>query len=108
MTGRGLDGPLRDLPPPLRAGWVGRRQKPPLGAEPLVREVKSHGVKRPNAPPEGRTDVTVASVQARIGARSPAGEAWRRLRRNRLAMLGAALLVAMVAVAAVTPWITPY
>ncbi|MGH2649899.1 MAG: ABC transporter permease [Actinomycetota bacterium] len=52
--------------------------------------------------------MTVASVQARIGARSPAGEAWRRLRRNRLAMLGAALLVAMVAVAAVTPWITPY
>ena len=45
---------------------------------------------------------------ARPRSRSPASEAWRRLRRNRLAMLGAALLVVIVGVAAATPWIAPY
>lgn len=40
--------------------------------------------------------------------RSPAAEAWRRLRRNRLAMLGAAILVALGIVTALTPWIAPY
>ena len=40
--------------------------------------------------------------------RSPAAEAWRRLRRNRLAMLGAAILVALGILAALTPWIAPY
>lgn len=41
-------------------------------------------------------------------ARSPAVEACRRLRRNRLAMLGAAVIVAMSWLALVTPWIAPY
>ncbi len=53
-------------------------------------------------------DLTAALAPTSLGAKSPAGEAWRRLRRNRLAMLGAALLVAMVAMAALTPWIAPY
>jgi oligopeptide transport system permease protein len=34
--------------------------------------------------------------------------AWRRLRRNRLAMLGAGILLGTGLVAALTPWITPY
>ena len=41
-------------------------------------------------------------------ARSPAVEAWRRLRRNRLAMVGAGVLVTMCAIAALTPWLAPY
>jgi oligopeptide transport system permease protein len=45
---------------------------------------------------------------ARGHSRSPAAEAWRRLRRNRLAMLGAALLVIIVLAAAATPWIAPH
>ena len=40
--------------------------------------------------------------------RTPAAEAWRRLRRNRLAMIGATILVVMAMVAALTPWIAPY
>jgi oligopeptide transport system permease protein len=41
-------------------------------------------------------------------AHGPATGAWRRLRRNRLAMLGAAVLVVMGLVAALTPWLAPY
>jgi oligopeptide transport system permease protein len=51
-------------------------------------------------------EIPRVAVQAR--AKSPAAEAWRRLRRNHLAMLGAALLVVIVMVAAATPWIAPY
>ncbi|HEV8676336.1 MAG TPA: ABC transporter permease [Methylomirabilota bacterium] len=43
-----------------------------------------------------------------LGAGGPAREAWRRLRRNRLAMLGAAVLLALAALAALTPWMAPY
>jgi len=39
---------------------------------------------------------------------SPARQAWRRVRENRLAMLGGAILVAMAIVAALAPWIAPY
>jgi oligopeptide transport system permease protein len=35
-------------------------------------------------------------------------EAWRRLRRNRLAMVGAVVLLAMAALAVLAPWIAPY
>jgi oligopeptide transport system permease protein len=38
----------------------------------------------------------------------PAGQAWRRLRRNRLAMLGGALLLTLGCVAVLTPWLAPY
>jgi oligopeptide transport system permease protein len=40
--------------------------------------------------------------------RGPAGEAWRRLRRNRLAMLGGTVLLVMGVAAGLTPWIAPY
>jgi oligopeptide transport system permease protein len=50
----------------------------------------------------------IPRVAVRARAKSPAAEAWRRLRRNHLAMLGAALLVVIVMVAAATPWIAPY
>jgi oligopeptide transport system permease protein len=43
-----------------------------------------------------------------LRARSPAAEAWRRLRRNRLAMLGGTVLLAMGLVAALTPWLAPH
>ncbi len=48
------------------------------------------------------------AAAAAARARSPAGEAWRRLRRNRLAMLGAAVLLAMALVALLAPWVAPY
>jgi oligopeptide transport system permease protein len=48
------------------------------------------------------------TVVARVRSRSPAAEAWRRLRRNRLAMLGTGLLAVIVLVAAATPWIAPH
>jgi oligopeptide transport system permease protein len=50
----------------------------------------------------------IPQVAGRARSRSPASEAWRRLRRNRLAMLGAALLVIIVVATAATPWIAPY
>jgi oligopeptide transport system permease protein len=44
---------------------------------------------------------------------APAGrslwqDAWVRLRRNRMAMFGLAVIVVMIAVALLTPWIAPY
>lgn len=50
----------------------------------------------------------IPRAAARARSRSPAAEALRRLRRNRLAMLGSALLIVIVIVAAATPWIAPY
>jgi oligopeptide transport system permease protein len=35
-------------------------------------------------------------------------DAWRRLRRNRLAVLGLAVLTLFIIIAALTPWIAPY
>ena len=35
-------------------------------------------------------------------------DAWRRLRKNRLAVVGAGVLVCMVTLAVATPWIAPY
>ncbi|HOZ46442.1 MAG TPA: ABC transporter permease [Candidatus Hydrogenedentes bacterium] len=35
-------------------------------------------------------------------------DAWRRLRKNRLAIAGAAIILVMIAVSLVTPWIAPY
>ncbi len=35
-------------------------------------------------------------------------DAWLRLRRNKLAMIGAGYLIAMIIVALLTPWIAPY
>ncbi|HEY6416587.1 MAG TPA: hypothetical protein VIX41_10130, partial [Acidimicrobiales bacterium] len=40
--------------------------------------------------------------------RGPAAEAWGRLRRNRLAMLGLTVLAVMGLTAGLTPWIAPY
>ena len=61
------------------------------------------------------TTIGVAAARATPGraretpaVRSPVAEAWRRLRRNRLAMIGATILAVMVMVAALTPWIAPY
>jgi len=57
------------------------------------------------------TVTTVAVLVPRLAAarhRGPAAEAWRRLRRNRLAMLGGTLLLVMGCVAVLTPWLAPY
>jgi peptide/nickel transport system permease protein len=40
--------------------------------------------------------------------RSPAGDAWRRLRRNPSAMLGGAILIIVIVAALLAPWISPY
>ena len=50
----------------------------------------------------------IPEVTAPARSRSPAAAAWRRLRRNRLAMLGAGLVAVIVLGAAATPWIAPY
>ena len=56
----------------------------------------------------GVMEVPGARAPAASAVRSPAAEAWRRLRRNRLAMLGAAALVVLTLVAGLTPWIAPH
>src|SRR5262249_17875344 len=50
----------------------------------------------------------IPRVASRARSRSPASEAWRRLRRNRLAMLGAGLVVVSVGAVGAPPWIAPY
>ena len=50
----------------------------------------------------------IPEATAPARSRSPAAAAWRRLRRNRLAMLGAGLVAVIVLGAAATPWIAPY
>jgi len=35
-------------------------------------------------------------------------DAWRRLRKNRVAVVGAALLIGMIVLALATPWVVPY
>ena len=51
---------------------------------------------------------TPGRVRETPAVRSPVAAAWRRLRRNRLAMIGATILAVMATVAALTPWIAPY
>lgn len=41
-------------------------------------------------------------------SRSPAGEVWRRLKRNRMALIGLAILVAMIILAVFADWVAPY
>ena len=46
-------------------------------------------------------------VKARPSA-SPQAEAWRRLRRNPLAMVSAVIIVSLIILAIFAPWIAPY
>jgi len=47
-------------------------------------------------------------VNANSGVQTPTTEAWRRLRSNRAAMTGLVLVLALIAVAAVGPWVSHY
>jgi oligopeptide transport system permease protein len=53
------------------------------------------------------TPVAISLVDAEQGT-SLWQDAWRRLRRNRLAVFGLALLVFFILIALLTPWIAPY
>lgn len=52
--------------------------------------------------------MTVAAIEKPVKGVSLWGDAWKRLKRNKLAMAGVFLIAAMVAVAVLTPWIAPY
>ena len=41
-------------------------------------------------------------------SRSPWQDAWRRLKKNKPALFGLAVLTALIALALAAPWITPY
>ena len=53
-----------------------------------------------------RFDLKVEGVQPTI--QSPARVAWRRFRRNRVAMVGAVFILLVVILATFAPWVTPY
>jgi peptide/nickel transport system permease protein len=50
--------------------------------------------------------IAIESLPAR--PRSPWADAWSRLRRDRLALLGAGILLALVAMAVCAPWLAPH
>lgn len=62
------------------------------------------GTVEQNVPPAGPGEMAVDAQQAPSRGRA----VWKRLRRNRLAMLGLGIIVAFVVLAVLAPWIAPY
>lgn len=54
------------------------------------------------------TAETPIAEKAELAAESPARRAWRRLRKRKGAMVGLAVIIAFIAMAALAPWIAPY
>lgn len=50
----------------------------------------------------------VAGPVRKVKSRSPWGEVWRRLKRNRMALIGLAILAAMILLAVFADWVAPY
>jgi ABC-type dipeptide/oligopeptide/nickel transport system permease subunit len=52
--------------------------------------------------------MSIATESPPARPRTPWADAWYRLRRDRLALLGAGILVSLVLVAVLAPWLAPY